>query len=178
MELALQRLFWLAENENVDVMEFYTSSMRLSSAFANATAKVGPLVDLRLDFDLSDQKGQSQAWSRLLSHSPSVLVLSPFGQPPASRVGVSASGKVTKKGLKELSDKLDSRKNNKMNICEAQLAFCLRAAWHQLEHGRSFIWLMDVHSPQWITKAYLLWQSILGGSALIFQRLIATTRIL
>ena len=106
-------------------------------------------MDLRLDFDLSDQKGQSQAWSRLLSHSPSVLVLSPFGQPPASRVGVSASGKVTKKGLKELSDKLDSRKKNQTNICEAQLAFCLRAAWHQLEHGRSFIWLMDVQSPHW-----------------------------
>ena len=86
--------------------------MRLSSAFANATAKVGPLVDLRLDFDLTGQKGQSQAWSRLLSHSPAVLILSPYAQPPASRVGVSASGKVTKKGLRELSDKLDSRKKN------------------------------------------------------------------
>ena len=85
--------------------------MRLSSAFANTTAKVGPPVDLRLDFDLSDQKGQAQAWSRLLSHSPSVLILSPFGQPPASRVGATASGKVTKKGLKEPPDKLDSHKN-------------------------------------------------------------------
>ena len=49
-EVSLAETFWLAENENVDVMEFYTSSMKLSSAFANTTAKVGPPVDLRLDF--------------------------------------------------------------------------------------------------------------------------------
>ena len=48
--VSLAETFWLAENENVDVMEFYTSSMKLSSAFANTTAKVGPPVDLRLDF--------------------------------------------------------------------------------------------------------------------------------
>merc|ERR1712197_293527 len=52
--VSLAETFWLAENEHAGVLEVYTSSMRLSSAFANTTAKVGPPVGLALIFDLSD----------------------------------------------------------------------------------------------------------------------------
>ena len=93
----------------MDVLEFYTSSMHLSSAFANATVKVGQPVDLRQDFDLANQYGQSQSWSRLTTQSPAVLLLLPFGQTPASHVSVRAGKKgLTKKGLKDLVDKVDS----------------------------------------------------------------------
>ena len=36
-EVSLAETFWLAENENVDVMEFYTSSMRLSRTSCGLT---------------------------------------------------------------------------------------------------------------------------------------------
>ena len=40
--VSLAETFWLAENDNVDILEFYTGSMHLSSAFANTAAKVAP----------------------------------------------------------------------------------------------------------------------------------------